>query len=312
MLFELALYLIAFILLWFGSGIIVNSVNHYTKSLRLSPFITSFFVLGILTSIPELAVGLASVVEGRPEVFVGNLFGGVLILFLLIIPLLAIVGNGIRINHNLNQTKMLVTLGTILAPAILVLDRKVSNPEGVLLIVMYIMLFIVLYQKNNFLLNFIKSSNKIKKKSGFILLKIIFGIIIVTASSHLILTQTFYFAEYFKISPYLISLFALSLGTNLPELSIAIHSIVKGEKEIAFGNYMGSASANTLLFGIFTILNNSKGFSVGNFLVTFFFLLTGLSLFFKFSLTKKEVSRKEGLILFSVYLLFICLEFITF
>jgi len=310
MLIELVLYIFAFFLLWFGSGVIVNSIDHYTKRLKLSPFTISFFILGLLTSIPEFAVGLTSIVEAKPEIFVGNLFGGVIILFLLVIPVLAIVGNGIRINHDLNQPKMLVTLGTILAPALLALDNKISNPEGVVLIVMYLMLFIILQKKGNLLTAFIKNKTARNRKSGFIILKIIIGVFLVTFASHIVLEKTLYFANLIEMRPFYISLIALSLGTNLPEISIAIRSIAKGNKNIAFGDYMGSAAANTLLFGIFTLLNKAKAFAIHSFLITFIFMGGGLALFFLFSRSKKDISRKEGIMLLSIYFLFVLVELI--
>ena len=310
MLIELALYVFAFILLWFGSGVIVNSIDHFTKRLRLSPFTISFFILGLLTSIPEFAVGLTSVVEGKPEIFVGNLLGGAIVLFLLVIPLLAIIGNGIRINHDLSNLKMIVTLGTILAPALLALDNKISNPEGVVLIVMYVMLFIILQKKGNLFTTLIKNKTARSRKSGFIILKIIFGVILVTIASSLILDETFYFANLFKIAPFYVSLIALSIGTNLPELSIAMRSILKGKKDIAFGDYMGSAAANTLLFGIFTLLNKGKAFYVHNFFITFLFMVGGLTVFFLFSRTKKDISRREGIVLLSIYIFSIMAELI--
>jgi len=46
----------------------------------------------------------------------------------------------------------------------------------------------------------------------------------------------------------------LSVGTNLLELSITITSIWKKHKEVAFGDYLGSAAANTFLFGVLTLM----------------------------------------------------------
>ncbi len=100
----------------------------------------------------------------------------------------------------------------------------------------------------------------------------------------------------------------LSLGTNLPELSLAVRSVLSGKKDIAFGDYIGSAAANTLLFGIFTILNDGEVLTADNFLITFLFILFAVVSFYFFSRSKNEISIKEGFILISVYLLFIIVE----
>ena len=96
----------------------------------------------------------------------------------------------------------------------------------------------------------------------------------------------------------------LSLGTNLPELSLAIRSVVSGKKDIAFGDYMGSASANTLLFGIFTLLSGGEVLSVNNFFKTFLFVAGGLVLFFVLSRSENTLSRRAGFILLALYLIF--------
>ena len=100
----------------------------------------------------------------------------------------------------------------------------------------------------------------------------------------------------------------LSLGTNLPELSIAIKSIVLGKKEVALGDYLGSAASNTLLFGIFTLLNGKRvDVSSYSFRVLFITLL-GLGTFYIFSRSKKDISKHEGKILLLIYILFILIQ----
>src|SRR3546814_16263914 len=66
-------------------------------------FTMSFFLLGLLTSLPELVIGLTSIVDGQPEIFVGNLIGGTIILFLLVIPLLALTSQGIKATRPLRS-----------------------------------------------------------------------------------------------------------------------------------------------------------------------------------------------------------------
>jgi cation:H+ antiporter len=97
MISHLLIYFVAFIGIWMGSGLAARSVERLAKSLKTSSFILSFIVLGIFTSISELSVGISAVVENDPEFFVGNLLGATIVLFLLIIPLLAIIGKSIRI-----------------------------------------------------------------------------------------------------------------------------------------------------------------------------------------------------------------------
>ncbi len=308
MLIHIIFYLCAFLFIWLGSGLIVSSLDKFSKRLRLSAFTVSFVILGLLTSIPEFAVGLTAINAGDPEIFVGNLLGGIPVIFLLIIPLLAIIGNGIELKHELDTKKMLATLGVILAPTLLVLDKRVSNPEGAILVIMYCMLlFIVQRKRGIFEIENTQLFNR-KVYSPKDIVKLLGGIILVFISSHVIVDQTLYFSQVFNISAFFISLLILSFGTNLPELSLAIRSVVLGKKDVAFGDYMGSAAVNTLLFGIFTLLNHGEVLTVNNFFTTFLFIFLALVLFFLFARSKNFISRKEGFILLLVYIGFLFIE----
>lgn len=305
---DLLSYVVSFFLIWFGAGLIISSVDGFSSKLKVSSFALSFFVLGILTSIPEMAVGLTSISEKKPEIFVGNLLGGIPVIFLFVIPILAALGNGIKFHNQLSKQGLIFSLIVIAAPSIFILDKKVTTFEGLLLIIFYIVLFYFIEKKKGVLDNQV-SHNKIPKSYSFFdLFKILAGIVIVIVSSKIIVEKTVYFSSVLGIPAFFLSLIVLSLGTNLPELSLAIRSVIFAKKDIALGDYMGSAAANTLLFGIFTLLNNGKVLTFNSFFVTTFFIITAVFLFYIFSKSKNELSRKEGFIMLATYIIFAFIE----
>lgn len=310
MIFEIIFYIASFIFIWFGAGLIINSIDRIAKKLRLSSFAISFFVLGILTSIPEIAISTTAIIDHNPEIFVGTLLGGVIVIFLLIIPILAVFGREIKINKELNNKNILLTMMVVAAPGVLVIDHKVTNPEGLFLIILYLLLFFFIQKKHGIFDT--KESNVLafKAYSFLDLIKVATGIGMVFLSSQYIVDQTIIFSKIFNISTFYISLVILSLGTNLPELSLAIRAIISGKKEIAFGDYLGSAAANTFLFGFFTIINDGEVLTANNFLMTFIFIILGLGLFYYFSRSNKNISQKEGIVLFLIYILFVSYELI--
>lgn len=307
---QLLLFIVSFILILFGSGLIVSSVDRFSKRLRLSSFAVSFFLLGLLTSIPELALGLISVTTHKPEIFVGNLLGGIVVIFLFIIPLLAIFGNGISLNHSLDTKSLLITLGVILAPSFIILDRRATNLEGFVLICLFLFLFYYIERKKGI---FDRKNSEILNVHAYSMKdigKILFGLVLVFLSSQAIVTQTLYFSSMFHISPFYISLIMLSIGTNLPEISLAIRSARSGNKDVAFGDYLGSAAANTLLFGFFTILNDGEVITLNSFVTTFLFTIMALGLFFFLTRVRNRLTRKEGIVLMMLYGVFILWELI--
>lgn len=311
MLLSLVLYVIAFVFIWFGSGLIVSSTSRFAKKLRLSSFAFSFIFLGLLTSVPEFSVGLQAVAENDPEIFVGNLIGGIPILFLVVIPILAIFGKGISLRHELAHNSLLLVLGVIIAPSIMMLDKKVSSLEGLLLVVFYLIMIFNIERKNGILDNGNSKLFSVKSYSYTDILKILIGIGAVFISSSIIVDKTIYFADFFNISAFYVGLIAVSLGTNVPEMSIAIRSVIDKKKEIAMGDYLGSAAANTLLFGIFTILGRGEVLTEGNFIVTFLFIAGALGLFYFISRTRGFITRANGFFMIFIYLVFVIIELIN-
>lgn len=310
MLLDLTLLLLSFLAIWFGAGLIISSIEDLSHKLNISAFATSFFILGILTSIPEFSVGINSIIDHDPEIFIGTLIGASLVLFLFVIPILAVLGNGIVLSHQLDGRKLPLTLFVVTAPSFLIVDRKVTPVEGLFLVILYFVLFYIIEKRKGFLERvrdrIIDGKTHILKD----LLKILGGSIIVFLFSKVVVDQTILLSELFHVSPFLMSLLVLSLGTNLPELSLAIRSVTFGKKEVALGDYVGSAAANTLIFGLLTIINQKEIILDNHFFITFIFMIFGLVLFFYFTRSKNDISRQEGLCLLLYYFTFIFLEII--
>lgn len=309
---NLILYIFAFIGLWYGSGLIVASIKRLARKIQIPSFAFSFFVLGILTSIPEIAVGVNALSENHPEVFVGNLLGGVIVMFLLVIPLLAIINKRVHVKKHLSNKNLLVTLGIICSPALFTLDKTITNTEGFIMIALYVALFYIIRTRQDVLARIqrlVKKEQKDPKNSS--VLKLIIGIVVVFLTSRFIVDQTIAGAEYYGVSTFMVSLVILGLGTNLPEITLAIRSITSKAEDVALGDYLGSAAANTLLFGIFTLINNGNVVTEKNFIITFMIIVFSLGMFFMMTRGKSTLTRKEGFALLSCYLAFIIFEFLN-
>lgn len=308
MVLNLILFIGCFVVIWFGAGMIVSAVNKLSHHLNLSSFAISFFVLGILTSLPEASIGFNSVLKNDPEIFAGNLIGGNLVLFFLVIPILAIFGKGIKLSHELNRKNLVLALLVVATPVFFTLDSKVTKGEGLFMVIIYTVLFYFIEKKKGMMENL--KDKIIHHPSHFAIdiITIIFGCILIITSSRVVVDLTIYFSEHFHISLFLISLLGLSIGTNLPELSLAARSIMAKKKDVAFGDYIGSAAANTFLFGILTLYYNKPIVLINHFGLTFLLMILGLLLFLYFARSKNEISRGEGLILLIIYALFVIFE----
>lgn len=304
------IYFLSFVGIWLGSGLAVRSTEKLAKILRISSFLVSFLILGILTSVSEFSVGINSLIENNPEIYVGNLVGASIVLFLLIIPLLTLSGNKIRINPEFQGFNLPASLIIVALPTFLVLDGLVDRTDGFIAVFLFAIFIISLHLRKDFFKINKKLRITSRKGANKELIKIIFGIVIIFIASKFIINQTEYFSQRLNFPAFFISLFLISIGTNIPELSFVIRALFSRNNEIAFGCYLGSAIINTFIFGLLTIFNG-KSISLSNsYLTSLFFVIIGLVMFYRFSKTRNSISRKEGAILLSVYVLFFLIELI--
>jgi cation:H+ antiporter len=311
LLINLILYFLSFFIIWKISGFLVKTIGGLAKLLQISSFTFSFFVLGMLTSLPEIAVGLNAIADNNPQIFVGNLIGGIIVIFLLIIPLFAVIGNGVNLNHQLTNKNLFLILTVALTPIFLAGDQQLNFYEGILLIILCLGVFYFLDKRQSLIE---KIENKFQSQKTALLQNIflvIVGIGVIFLLSHFLVEQTIYFANYLRISSFVISLIILALGTNLPELSIGLYSLFRGQKEIAFGDYLGSAIANCLILGCLTIFNRAEIVIENHILQRLLFTVLGLTMFYFFAQSKNNLSRFEGILLLFIYFLFIGFEIIV-
>lgn len=309
---QIIQFILSFIVLSLAAQVVVDGVDHFARKLKISSFSASFFVLGLLTSLPEIGVGVTAVLDKQPEIFVGNLIGASFVLFLLAVPLLAIFGNGIKLSYQLTNTNLLFAIFVILVPTVFVSDGSVSYGEAIAMIFLYFILFYFMESKKKVLSELkaeVKEDIATPRKHWLILLiQIVVGCFMIFMASHQLVNTIEYFAILWHAPEYVISMLVLGIGTNLPEFTIAATSIIRNEKEVAFGDYVGSAAANTLLFGVLILFTGPFTIHNGNFFLTFVIFTLGMFAFYHFARSKRDISRKEGFLLLVVYVVFILLE----
>ncbi len=309
LLLNFGLFLLSFALLWVGSGLAVSAISKISNSLRMSSFFVSFFIMGLFTTISEIMVGINSVISNQPEIFVGNIVGSAVIIFLFILPLLSILGNGIHLNHSF-KFKDLVTATLVVGfPAILTLDNRITLVDILICLILY-GYFSFMLEKNNRSLSKFITINFSRSTIYISLIKILIAVVLVFFASNILVNQTTIIADFFGASPFIISLLIISIGTNIPEISIAVRAILAKKNDIAFGNYLGSATLNTLVFGLLGLMSERPILALGsNYSIIIF--LTGLVLFLYFAKSGNSISRVEGSVLLFIYFLFVIFEIIT-
>jgi cation:H+ antiporter len=304
---HILMAVVSAIVLWLSSGFIISGVERLSKDIKVSRFAVSFLLLGALTSIPEISIGINAIVQKTPGIFVGNLIGASFVILIFIIPLLATFNRGVRLNQHLQPKRLMEFLLIIIAPLLIVYDGSVHFYEAILLILLYAV-FVHSIQAEESIRQHLVPSEIISSRRLHVIGRILIGAALIFLASRFMINEVIFFSELLHISPFMISLLILPIGSNLPELVIAVRSITQKKIDIAFGDYIGSAAANTVLLGVLTILNGSFILQTSDFATTSMIMLGGYALFFIFAKSKRTISPHEGMILMLVFLIFLLFQ----
>lgn len=300
---SLGILLLSLSVLWFFAGLLLDSVGRLAGRLCRSGFGTAFFVLGVLTSISEISVAVNAGMAGVPEVSAGNLAGASFVIILLIIPFLVVAGGGMSIKGLVSKETLAFTLLVILIPVLLLADGRVTMLEGGFAVFAYLALAYAIRnrpegQTSNVCL---PASAGGRRELYVDIVKVLVGAAAVFIASHFLVEETVAVATYLTIPASLIGLLLLSIGTNIPEIVIAVRAVLARQKDIAFGDYLGSAAANVPIFGALAVFSGGYTVESSQFVTTALLMFVGVALFYFFARSRAELSRAEGVILLLLY-----------
>jgi cation:H+ antiporter len=108
-----------------------------------------------------------------------------------------------------------------------------------------------------------------------------------------------------------VGLLILSVGTNLPEITITFIVIKKHHANLVLGDVLGSASTNTLIIAILAIIHPFGISSFSAYETSSVFLIITLIAFYVMTHTKNRLSPVEGYVLLCIYVAFLTSEIVS-
>ena len=212
--------LIAIIVASFILGKSADLIVHVTVSLarrfHVSEFSMGFFILGLATTTPEIFVGLNAVIDGHPELSLGNLIGASIVLITLIVGLSAAITGEIRFVDNFRPRDMWLTSFTIVLPTFFLLDGTLSRFDGLVLLAFYGVVYLVMNREQTFVEHVKESlsgtTNHLARKFSLLVV----GVIGLFVASRVVVMAAETIAVSLHLPYVLVGLLLLSIGTNLP------------------------------------------------------------------------------------------------
>jgi len=299
---NLAILFVLFIALGTAANLTVKNIRLIAVSLKMKLFSLGI-ILGVMTTLPELSVGINATMEDAAALSVGNIMGGVVVIIGLVLGTSLLLNRKIDTDHNMKS--ILPICFVILSPFLLGTDGKFGTIDGSIMVALYVGLIYYLYRLNRSPLD-IGGLVVVKNKKVFKEVSLaIIGVIAIMLISHWIILVTLTLLEKLSVSKLIIGLLVFSIGTNLPEIIITFTSWRRKSSELSLSHLVSSAFTNILVLGILAILNPIT-FIIGPiYYVLCFFVTLIILLFLIFYRSNRSLSRLEGGFLLLVYFSFL-------
>lgn len=262
MLLNSALILVGFVVLVLGADWLVKGASRLALSLGMTPLVVGLTVVAFGTSAPELAVSVASAWSGQPDLAVGNVVGSNIANILLILGVSALAAP-LVVHQQLVRLDVPIMLGASLLFYVLALDGQLSLFDSVLLaggIIAYVVFLIVESRRENDpqVLAQYEASVTQGGRVSVDVLWMLAGLAGLVGGSQLLVEGAVGMARHFGVSELMIGLTVLAIGTSLPELATSLIAALRGERDIAVGNVIGSN-----IFNILSVLGFTGVVSLG-------------------------------------------------
>lgn len=307
MVLEIVLLLIGFVLIVKASDVLIDCASSIALLCKVPKMLIALTIVSFGTCAPEVAISFNSVAANNGSMALANVIGSCIVNILLIIGIAAIV-NPIRVKNS-TVKKELPILFLITSIFFVLLMDRLFNPntptsfsrfDGAVLILSF---GIFVYYLIRLLKNKKQDQGGVEKKYNLPVALILFVIstIVIIYSSDLIVDNALSLAERIHVSPKIITMIAVVVGTSLPELVMTVTSAKRGEFDMAIGNIIGTNIFNIcIVLGLPILIYGDLELVDFNFIDIFVVLLSSFLLYL-FARSEKEISKKEGIIMLVVF-----------
>jgi cation:H+ antiporter len=246
---QIVLLIIGLVILTVGAEMLVRGASGIAARLGISPLIIGLTVVAFGTSAPELAVSVSSALSGQADIALGNVLGSNIFNVLFILGLSALI-IPLTVARQLVRVDVPIMVGVSVLVLILALDGSISRWNGAFLftgLLAYIGLQVILARREQQALSLDEIPGA--GTPGRVLINVglvVVGLIALVLGSKLLVNAAVAIAQGLGISELVVGLTIVAAGTSLPEVATSVVAALKGERDIAVGNVVGSNVFNLL------------------------------------------------------------------
>ena len=309
---TLLLFLGGAVTLVAGAELLVRGASHLATAAGVSPLVVGLTVVAFGTSAPELAVTTGAAVTGQAGVALGNVLGSNIFNVLFILGLSAVIAP-LVVSHRLVRIDVPVMIGASVLALGLAVDGRIGRRDGVVLLAGFIVYTTWLFVRRKSGADAVRPAAPPGPRDApdpggrrprvRDLASISGGLLLLVVGARWLVSAAVDAAASLGVSELVVGLTIVAAGTSLPEVATSVLASIRGQRDIAVGNVVGSNLFNLLAVLGLGSLVAPAGIPVSEAAVTFDFpimiavAVATLPILF----TGYLISRWEGLLFLGYY-----------
>ncbi|NJD05542.1 MAG: calcium/sodium antiporter [Methylococcaceae bacterium] len=244
------------VLLVAGAEALVRGASKLAGTFGISPLVIGLTVVAFGTSSPELAVSVSSALAGEADLAVGNVVGSNIFNVLFILGLSALVAP-LSVAQQLVRLDVPIMIAVSILMPVLGMDGRIGRVDGLILFALMLGYTVFLVRQSRQESREVQEEyareyavgeeEKTPRAQGIDLAYVGGGIALLVLGSRLLVAGAVGIAQVFGVSELVIGLTIVAMGTSAPELATSVVASLKGERDIAVGNVVGSNIFNILV-----------------------------------------------------------------
>ncbi|MEM8864031.1 MAG: calcium/sodium antiporter [Planctomycetota bacterium] len=303
-----------FIALIGGGELLVRGATSLALAARVSPLVIGLTVVAFGTSAPELGVSIQSCATGATELAIGNAVGSNISNVLLVLGASAIAAP-LAVHSRLFKLDIPVMVATAAVLWLMGADGQLSRMEGVVLVAAMIAYFFWTVRTGR------KEQKQLESELGVLpntastkptdlaiaAAQVLIGLALLVGGANYLVEGCVQLAAYFGVSELVIGLTVTAIGTSLPELVTSFMAALRGQRDLAVGNVVGSNILNIVcVLGISAVVApNSIGVTPDAKLFHMPVMLAVSVCCLPVFLTGSEIARWEGFAMLGYYIAYL-------
>ena len=247
-------FVIGLVALAAGAEALVRGASRLSLSFGISPLVVGLTVVAFGTSAPELAVSVQSAWSGQVDLAIGNVVGSNILNILFILGVSAAI-TPMVVSQQVIRQEVPVMIAVSLLFWALASDGGIGRWDGALLLATLAVYTVLVIRQSR------RETRAVQQEYdeafaaapggwdahwGVQLLLVVVGLALLVLGSRWLVEAAVSFARYLGVSELMIGLTIVAIGTSLPEAATSVLAAIRGERDIAVGNAVGSNIFNIL------------------------------------------------------------------